>query len=262
MAILVAKSTLMALAKDDRDNMTTGQVLAWRQYRYDNLHLPGSTQLRKEFLLGLPDLMEQDDFEELKVLMPLVLQGSVQIVVPIVFDSSVVCRCNVLQMSFKIQRKLANSAKLNMSQIRIVIVNTYVGEIENRYKLEHRGHYRNVNFDMVSSFLNLCSIDRSWSSQNLYGYNYETKYLPHIYNSSIYQYHRVMSELEYHAMDFGVGTRNEINDNTQLVILEEVSNVIGERVNVIPMICSNDRGLLAKCGKYGIKGVSPRAFGL
>lgn len=234
-------ATSQVIYNKGRSLMNEGQIAAWRKWTYENLDSQEKFKIKE--LLNFLDIFPKDttilQIQDviLQQLKEDIIMGNIshEDIVFVMFDSSVMC-------SFKIEDMLtAAKKKNNLNDVKLVIIDTHIGQAENGYKILHKERYPCVNFNILEDNLNILHSEEYTTG------NHDIKYS--IIKTDFFLDNHVLTELEDSLLlknKWMSGFRNEVNDDAQL-------QIICKFINCIPgshgLIISNDKKLLQKAEK-------------
>jgi maltoporin len=219
-----------------RNALTEGQIANWRNYTYTNLGV------NEKF--SLSELQTFMDIECLNIEEEIIDQLKEQLILGevshedlyfVLIDSCVMCTQDIQSILSKITKNISNNAK-------IVLIDSHIGKTENNYKLLNPEKYSNIDMYILEN--NLAYI----KGQEIDGDVIMTDDILYtaVLKTNFYLENKILTVVEDELMDnnqWERGSRNEANDNAQILLMEHLLEMIPDSNGII---VSNDKLLIQK----------------
>jgi hypothetical protein len=223
-----------------RPSLTAGQIANWRQQTYTNLGY--NTKYTKEELESLMDLdcntMQPENIQEeiLDQLKEELIMGEIshENLHFVLIDSCVMCTQDIQELLSQIRDDIQNSDK-------IILIDTHIGMTENDYKLINSEKYSNIDFQQLQkniAFLKGHELDGDLIMRD--------DLCSMVLKTNFYLENQILTSVEDEMMEnnqWEKGSRNEANDNAQLLLMEQILEMIPGSNGII---ISNDKLLIQK----------------
>lgn len=220
-------SYLRKLSECHRKMLTPGQLMAFRQFKYDHLYLPGNKKLDLQFLLTLDNPVVNPilNLEGINTETPIVL---------VILDSSYICKFDFMHKLFELETKYPN--------YQLVIINTGISYMETRYKLLNYSKYKdqNINWQSIDEF----TVINKKQLQNIGAIQ--------IIHSNFSLMHVELCKSEDKYSSHGFAAANTINDETQVNILLRYMDALQPIVDVLPIAFTCDMKMKKYCFENGV----------
>lgn len=156
-------------------------------------------------------------------------------VIFISFDSCIVCSVDIFKKMPSIKKSLKEEYD---QEIYLVLVDTYISLIENKYKLANIDKYYHISHKTLKKYVNFIENHESGEFEYHCGIDFIYK-VDFIAASN----QLIIEEDKVIVLSSRVKEKNEQNDNAQLAILK---NIETDNVHSKCAIFSNDKGMLKK----------------
>lgn len=223
-----------------RPSLTEGQIANWRQKTYKNIEL--NTKYSKNDLTSLMDLdcnnmqpetIQAEILDQLKE--ELILGDfSHENLHFVLIDSCVMCTQDIKELLSVIRDNIQNSDK-------IILIDTHIGMTENNYKLVNSEKYSNINFKKLQKNLAF-----------LKGYELDGDIIMRdnlcsmVLKTNFYLENQILTSVEDEMLEnnqWERGSRNEANDNAQILLMEQILEMIPSSNGII---VTHDKLLIQK----------------
>lgn len=222
--------------QNTRNALTEGQIANWRNYTYTNLGVNKKFSLSElQTFMDIECLnIEEDIMDQLKE--QLILgEISHEDLYFVLIDSCVMCTQDIQSILSKITENISNNAK-------IVLIDSHIGKTENNYKLLNPKKYSNIDMYILEN--NLAYI----KGQEIDGDVIMTDDILYtaVLKTNFYLENKILTVVEDELMNnnqWKKGSRNEANDNAQILLMEHLLEMIPDSNGII---VSNDKLLIQK----------------
>lgn len=219
-----------------RNDLTEGQIANWREHTYQNLGV------NKKFTLY--ELQTFMDIECLNIEEEIMDQLKEQLILGeisheelyfVLIDSCVMCTQDIQSILYNITENISNNAK-------IILIDSHIGKTENNYKLINSEKYSNIDMYVLEN--NLAYI----KGQEIDGDIIMTDDFLYtaVLKTNFYLENKILTKVEDELMDnnkWKKGSRNEANDNAQILLIEYLLEIIPGSNGII---VSKDKLLIQK----------------